>query len=251
MPYKVGIVFRDGKPVTYDSGDYPTCQATALDSRRLRRLCRAPGDARASKAAISASASATRWRRPASGPYEGVTVRISTTGKIARLSRAPRRTANRTKRFLRRSPPTSSASTIEDITVVTGDTASIAFGMGTFAARTAVNAGSSAHLAAIGVREETEADRSRDAGGSADGYRAQRRLCAAARRAREAQAFPRDRLQGAPACPAFRWRAGLSPGLEHTAYFTPDQSTYSNGTPCARKSRSISRPARRDPAATS
>src|SRR5258708_38825675 len=37
----------------------------------------------------------------------------------------------------------------EDITVVTGDTASIAFGMGTFAARTAVNAGSSAHLAAI------------------------------------------------------------------------------------------------------
>ena len=32
MPYKVGIVFRDGRPVTYDSGDYPTCQATALEA---------------------------------------------------------------------------------------------------------------------------------------------------------------------------------------------------------------------------
>ena len=31
MPYKVGIVFRDGRPVTYDSGDYPTCQQKALD----------------------------------------------------------------------------------------------------------------------------------------------------------------------------------------------------------------------------
>src|SRR5262249_60326747 len=30
MPYRVGIIFRDGRPVTYDSGDYPTCQAEAL-----------------------------------------------------------------------------------------------------------------------------------------------------------------------------------------------------------------------------
>ena len=31
MPYKVGIIFRDGRPVTYDSGDYPTCQQKALE----------------------------------------------------------------------------------------------------------------------------------------------------------------------------------------------------------------------------
>jgi carbon-monoxide dehydrogenase large subunit len=30
MPYKVGIIFRDGRPVTYDSGDYPACQQAAL-----------------------------------------------------------------------------------------------------------------------------------------------------------------------------------------------------------------------------
>ena len=30
MPYKVGIISRDGRPVTYDSGDYPAAQAGAL-----------------------------------------------------------------------------------------------------------------------------------------------------------------------------------------------------------------------------
>ena len=31
MPYKVGLIFRDGKPIMYDSGDYPRCQAEALE----------------------------------------------------------------------------------------------------------------------------------------------------------------------------------------------------------------------------
>src|SRR3546814_9654923 len=31
MPYAVGLTFRDGSPVVYDSGDYPACQAKALD----------------------------------------------------------------------------------------------------------------------------------------------------------------------------------------------------------------------------
>src|SRR6185437_15740893 len=30
MPYKVGLIFRDGKPLVYDSGDYPMNQQTAL-----------------------------------------------------------------------------------------------------------------------------------------------------------------------------------------------------------------------------
>src|SRR5277367_2050890 len=42
MPYEVGLVFRDGKPLVYDSGDYPKGQQTALelagyDSFRVRQ----------------------------------------------------------------------------------------------------------------------------------------------------------------------------------------------------------------------
>ncbi len=41
MPYEVGLLFRDGKPLVYDSGDYPRGQETALARCRLRRLPRA------------------------------------------------------------------------------------------------------------------------------------------------------------------------------------------------------------------
>src|SRR5215475_8689860 len=32
MPYNVGIISRDGRPVTYDSGDYPATLSRALDA---------------------------------------------------------------------------------------------------------------------------------------------------------------------------------------------------------------------------
>ena len=34
MPYKMGLIFRDGAPVIYDSGDYPECQAMAVERAR-------------------------------------------------------------------------------------------------------------------------------------------------------------------------------------------------------------------------
>ena len=73
-----------------------------------------------------------------------------------RLHRRRRRRGSRTRPRSRRSRPTSSASTIDDVTVVTADTAAISLGMGTFAARTAVNAGSSVHLAAAAVAEKAK-----------------------------------------------------------------------------------------------
>src|SRR5919197_1278241 len=32
MPYRVGIPYRDGEPIVYDSGDYPGALAKALDA---------------------------------------------------------------------------------------------------------------------------------------------------------------------------------------------------------------------------
>src|SRR5258706_5910696 len=84
------------------------------------------------------------------GPYEGVTIRISTTGKISMYTGAtPHGQSHKT--ILAQIVADQLGADYEDVTVVTGDTATIAFGMGTFAARTAVNAGSSAHIAAIEV----------------------------------------------------------------------------------------------------
>ena len=38
MPYEVGIIFRDGRPVTYDSGDYSSSQAGRACGRPMTAL---------------------------------------------------------------------------------------------------------------------------------------------------------------------------------------------------------------------
>jgi CO/xanthine dehydrogenase Mo-binding subunit len=42
MPYPVGLTFRDGKPVVYDSGDYPAAFETALSMSAYRGFSAAP-----------------------------------------------------------------------------------------------------------------------------------------------------------------------------------------------------------------
>src|SRR5262249_57151202 len=87
------------------------------------------------------------------GPYEGATVRISTTGKIVVYTGAtPQGQSHKT--VLAQIAADALGVGYDDVTVVTADTADIAFGVGTFAARTAVNAGSSVHLAAIEVAKK-------------------------------------------------------------------------------------------------
>jgi carbon-monoxide dehydrogenase large subunit len=227
MPYKVGIVFRDGRPVTYDSGDYPTCQETALNAADYDGFVARQREARKQGRYIGIGLS-NAVEATGLGPYEGVTVRISTTGKIALFTGAtPHGQSHKT--ILAQIAADELGADYEDVTVVTGDTATIAFGMGTFAARTAVNAGSSAHVAAKEVAKKLKliaADMMQakpDDIELRDGFAYLRSDPAKRRHFREL-AFK------AAGMPGVSMAGGLSPGIEHTAYFTPDQSTYSNGT---------------------
>ncbi|HEV2300379.1 MAG TPA: molybdopterin cofactor-binding domain-containing protein, partial [Stellaceae bacterium] len=111
----------------------------------------------------------------------------------------------------------------------TGDTASIALGMGTFAARSAVNAGSSVHLAAIAVADKIKEFAAQMMEVSAadlelrDGHAEVRGVPAMRKSFREIALY-------AIGVPGSSTLGGMTPGLEHTAYFTPTQSTYSNAT---------------------
>ncbi len=82
MPYAVGLTFRDGKPLVYHGGDFPHGQATALaladyDGFRARQAsARAQG--RYIGIGIGNYVEGTGL-----GPFEGVTVRVLTNGKVA------------------------------------------------------------------------------------------------------------------------------------------------------------------------
>jgi carbon-monoxide dehydrogenase large subunit len=227
MPYKVGIISRDGRPVTYDSGDYPGSQARALAAADyagfLARQAEALRAGRHIGIGISNAVESTGL-----GPYEGATVRVATTGKIVLYTGAtPQGQSHKTT--LAQIAADQLGVSYEDVTVATADTRDIAFGVGTFAARTAVNAGSSAYLAAVEVARKIKliaADMmevSPDDLELRDGF-------AEVRGVPGLKKSFRDIAVRSIGMPGFSMAGGLSPGLENTTYFQPDQSTYSNGT---------------------
>jgi carbon-monoxide dehydrogenase large subunit len=226
MPYKVGIISRDGRPVTYDSGDYPAAQARALAAADYdgfpARQAAARKAGRYLGIGISNAVESTGL-----GPYEGATVRIATTGKIVLYTGAtPQGQSHKTT--LAQIAADQLGVGYEDVTVATADTKDIAFGVGTFAARTAVNAGSSAHIAAVEVAKKIKqiaADMmevSPDDLELRDGFAQVRGVPGMKKSFREIAVK-------SIGMPGYSMAGRLSPGLENTAYFQPDQSTYSNG----------------------
>ena len=227
MPYNVGIVFRDGRPVTYDSGDYPACQAAALEAGGYAgfavRQAQARKTGRYIGIGISNAVEATGL-----GPYESATVRVATSGKIVVYTGAtPQGQSHKTTLAQIAADPL--GVDYNDVTVVTADTATIALGVGTFAARTAVNAGSSVHLAAL----EVAAKAKRIAAGMMECLEEDLELaggCVRLKSAPDVRKSLREVAVRSIGTPGFSMAGGLPPGLEHTAHFTPEQSVYSNGS---------------------
>ena len=119
----------------------------------------------------------------------------------------------------------------EDITVVTGDTAQHRLRHGHIRGahrgqRRLVGAYRGASKLAKKLKQ-IAAEMLQVAAGR---HRAQQRLRASCAAQPEKRKHFRELAFRAAGMPGVSMAGGLTPGLEHTAYFTPDQSTYSNGT---------------------
>ena len=225
MPYKVGIVFRDGRPVTYDSGDYPACQAAALEAADWDGFAARQKAALAEGRYIGISVS-NAVEGTGLGPYEGATVRISTTGKVTLTTGATPHGQGHKTAFAQVVADQLGVS-FEDVTVVTGDTGGIALGMGTFASRSAVNAGNSAHLAAIEVAAKVK----KVASEMMEVAEADLELNDGAVNVKGAPGMKktfREVANLAVGMYGFSMPAHRDPGLEATVYFKPEQSTYAS-----------------------
>src|SRR5262249_37819476 len=87
------------------------------------------------------------------GPYEGASVRLDPSGHAVVATGACSQGQGHATAFARRAAD-ARGTPLDGVTVVGGDPAAIPFGVGTFASRSAVNAGSSIHVAAGRVREK-------------------------------------------------------------------------------------------------
>jgi aerobic carbon-monoxide dehydrogenase large subunit len=227
MPYSVGLLFRDGKPLVYASGDFPKSQARAralsgYDGFRTRRS-KARAEGRYRGIGIANYVEGTGL-----GPFEGVTVRIMPNGKVAVATGATSQ-GQGTRTALSQIVADEVGCRLEDIVMTAGDTAAIPQGVGAFASRQAINAGSSALMAGASVRKQIVALAARMLGveerdievedGRAGARTGNRPSLTLGELARLAQGMP-----------GFSLAPGQAPGLEHTAYFTPPQASYCNGT---------------------
>ena len=146
MPYAVGIPYRDGEPVVYDSGDYPAALAKAIDAIggveafRVRQL-----EAR-QRGVYLGLGLGVYTEGTGVGPFEGATVRIEPSGKLYVASGAcPQGQGMETiysqiAADLWKVDPS-------NVVIALADTGAIPMGFGTIASRSTVHVSAAMHVA--------------------------------------------------------------------------------------------------------
>jgi carbon-monoxide dehydrogenase large subunit len=152
MPYDHGLVFQDGRPLIYDSGDFPASLA------KLKELVGWDGFEEAREAARSEGRRigiglACYVEGTGVGPYEGGHVVIETTGKV-KVATGLTSQGQGHQTVFAQIVADELGVPLEDVQVVTGDTRRFGYAVGTFASRAAVMSGSAIALAARAAKEK-------------------------------------------------------------------------------------------------
>jgi carbon-monoxide dehydrogenase large subunit len=153
MPFKKGFVTRGGVSIVLDTGDYPACQADALARAGWSDFPRRQSEARAAGRYLGIGL-ANFVEATGRGPYEQVSVRITASGKIE-VATGAAAMGQSTKTMIAQIVADQLGGAMEHVVVTAGDSGKVSMGFGGFNSRQAVMAGSSAHVAAVKVREKT------------------------------------------------------------------------------------------------
>jgi carbon-monoxide dehydrogenase large subunit len=225
MPFKKGFVTRGGVPIELDSGDYPACLAEALARSAWHSFPERQKAARLQGRYIGIGI-ANYVEGTGRGPFEQVNVRLESSGLI-RVTTGAAAMGQGLKTVLAQIVAEQLGGAIERVVVSAGDSGQITLGFGGFNSRQTVMAGSSAHVAAVKVREKvlkvashllevSEADL--DISGDHVGVKGADIKVTMARIAKEMIGSPGFLLPG-----------NLQPGVEATEAVVINAMTYANG----------------------
>jgi carbon-monoxide dehydrogenase large subunit len=231
LPYHLGIPYRDGESIVYDSGDYPESLRLALEAvgglaafRDRQRTARAQG--RYIGLGLGCYVEGTGV-----GPFESATVRIDPTGKVFVTGGACPQGQGMETIF---SQIAADVWKVEpkDVVVALADTSTVSIGFGTIASRSTVTLSAAIHLASEPLRQKVFAIAAnmlecsaadlelRDGGVGLIGVPGhQLSLSAIAKAARPGWDHARP--------------DGVAAGLEETAYFEPPTVTWAYATHAA------------------
>ncbi|TDE00273.1 aerobic carbon-monoxide dehydrogenase large subunit [Jiangella asiatica] len=250
MPFDHGLTFQDGRPLIYDSGDYPATLEKIKklvgwdDFAAFRSEARAAG--RRVGIGIGCYVEGTGV-----GPYEGGFVKVETDGTVVVATGLTTQGQGHQTVFAQ-VVAAELGVPIERVAVTTGDTRRFGYAVGTFASRAAVMSGNAIAIAARKVRDKAlrvagealEAD-ARDleivdgtvrvvgsppgAPGTSIPLATVAVLANPLRYAFDREAERATQFGGPVDVSKPPVAEGDSPGLEETGYYSPPRSTFANG----------------------
>ena len=154
MPYTKPLKARSGASMQYDSGDYPGSQAMLLQAAGWDTFPQRQAEARAQGRYIGIGL-AHGIKGTGRGPFESGVVRVSNTGRVTVYTGAAD-IGQGLGTALAQITASELGLKASDIRVVPGDTSGVSLGLGAFASRQMVTAGSSVLLAARAVTEKAK-----------------------------------------------------------------------------------------------
>jgi aerobic carbon-monoxide dehydrogenase large subunit len=227
MPYEKPLKARSGVSVTYDSGDYLAAQTTVLKAANWEDFPRRKAQARATGRHIGIGL-ANAVKGTGRGPFESGLVRIDTTGQVSVYTGAAQM-GQGLRTALAQICASEFGVEASKVNIIAGDTGAVPLGLGGFASRQLVTAGSSVLLASRAVVAKAkrlasdilEADEGdlQLSGGSVHVAGAKDMAVSLAELARI--------LQGAP---GYSFPSGMEPGLDATSHFRTDALAYANAS---------------------
>jgi carbon-monoxide dehydrogenase large subunit len=153
MPYRVGIPYRDGEPIVYDSGDYPGALDKALNAvGGIEKFRQRQSDARCEGRFLGLGIG-FYIEGTGVGPFESALVRIDPTGKVFISGGAAPQGQGMETIFAQVAADLWKV-TPDDVVVSLADTASIAIGFGTMASRSTVTQSAAMFHASERLREK-------------------------------------------------------------------------------------------------
>lgn len=225
MPYTKSLKARSGAAMVYDSGDYPAAQAETL--------ARADWDGFPARQALALAEGryigiglANAVKGTGRGPFESGIVRVSPSGKVSVFTGAVAMGQGLATALAQICAEQLSVDP-QDVTVILGDTTMSPLGLGGFASRQLVTAGTSVHIAAQTV-------------GAKAVKAASSILCLPESELELVQGSVRSRTDAAKSmslgeiamtlrgAPGYAFPTDLEPGLESTVHWKTDALTYSN-----------------------
>jgi carbon-monoxide dehydrogenase large subunit len=225
MPYLKPLKSRAGEQVQYDSGDYPGCQAELIRTAQWQDFPRRQAAARADGRYIGIGL-AHGMKGTGRGPFEFGNVRVSPTGQIT-VSTGAAPMGQGLATALAQICADAFGVRAQDVTVIAGDTAAAPLGLGGFASRQTVTAGSSVKIAAAAVAAKARKLASQMLEAAEEDLEivnGEVRVVGAPQLAVKLGEVARV-LKGAPGYP---FPKDIEPGLESSATFRVDQLAYSN-----------------------